>query len=456
MAWGALCALSLLSACATVPDVDKYIEESSNAGRQQILVGSNGPLSATQAKAVLARMERQSDDTGLLQRHLAVEQSVVGTPLVVGNKTRILRDGGQSLRAVFNAIRGAKKYVDLEYYIFEDVQTDGEHLGDLLIAKRREGVAINVIYDSYGSTATPASFFDRLKAAGVILVEFHPINPLNPPKLNERDHRKILIADGTTAIVGGVNLSSAYESHPFAKLAGSAGKPTSDYWRDTDLEIMGPAVTQLQQLFLQHWASEGGKPPNAGNSTVSVLEMGNQIIRVIGSTSDDVIPRYYATLLSAIRKAEKTIWVTTAYFVPTEDEREDLIHAARRGVDVRLLLPGKSDSDLAIEVGRANYEDLLEGGVKIYETQNEVLHSKTAVIDGVWSVVGSSNFDHRSVLFNDEVDVVVLGRETATQLEALFKDDLRDAKPIDLATWEDRPLPQKLDETFSSVWQNLL
>jgi phosphatidylserine/phosphatidylglycerophosphate/cardiolipin synthase-like enzyme len=200
----------------------------------------------------------------------------------------------------------------------------------------KSGPSASKVSDPFGDSspgapcATPASFFDRLKAAGVVLVEFHPINPLNPPKLNERDHRKILIADGTTAIVGGVNLSSAYESHPFAKLAGSAGKPTSDYWRDTDLEIMGPAVTQLQQLFLQHWASEGGTLTNAGNSTVSVPEMGSQIIRVIGSTSDDVIPRYYATLLSAIRKAEKTIWVTTAYFVPTEDEREDLIHAARR------------------------------------------------------------------------------------------------------------------------------
>jgi cardiolipin synthase A/B len=454
--WGLSCALGALSACATVPDVNRYIDSSSSAARQQTLVGSNGPLSATQAKAILGRMEQQSDDTGLLQRHLAVEQSVAGTPLVVGNRTRILRDGGQSLRAVFTTIRGARRYVDLEYYIFQDVQSDGQKLGDLLVAKRREGVAVNVIYDSYGSATTPRSFFDRLRGAGVALLEFHPVDPLNPPKLNERDHRKILIADGTTAIVGGVNLSSAYESHPFAKLAGSAGEPAADHWRDTDLEIMGPAVTQLQQLFVQHWIAEGGPAQSAGNSTTSVPEMGRQIIRVIGSTSDDVIPRYYATLLSAIRKAEKTIWITTAYFVPTEDEKEDLIRAVRRGVDVRLLLPGKSDSDLALAVGRANYEDLLEAGVKIYETQNEFLHSKTVVIDGVWSAIGSSNFDHRSVLFNDEVDVVVLGRETAMQLEAMFRDDLSNAKPIDLESWEDRPFPEKLDENFSRVWQNLL
>jgi cardiolipin synthase A/B len=445
-----------LSACASVPDVDKYIDNSPAAARNQILVGANGPLSATQAKAVLGRIEQQSDDTGLLQRHLAVEQLVAGTPLVVGNDTKLLRDGGQSLRAIFATIRAAKKYVCLEYYIFQDVQSDGEHLGDLLVTKRREGVAVYVIYDSYGSSETPAAFFARLKTAGVALLDFHPVNPLNPPKLNERDHRKILIADGTTAIVGGVNLSSAYESHPISKLVGSAGKPSSEHWRDTDLEIRGPAVMQLQRLFVEHWVSQGGQPQNLGKSSVSAPEMGRQIVRVIGSSSDDVIPRYYATLLSAIRKAEKYIWITTAYFVPTEDEKEDLIRAARRGVDVRLLLPSKSDSEWALAVGQANYEDLLEGGVKIYETQNEVLHSKTVVIDGVWSVIGSSNFDHRSVLFNDEVDVVVLGHQTANQLAALFRDNQRDAKPIDLATWEDRPFSRRLDETFSRVWQNLL
>jgi cardiolipin synthase len=123
---------------------------------------------------------------------------------------------------------------------------------------------------------------------------------------------------------------------------------------------------------------------------------------------------------------------------------------------VRLLLPGKSDSELALAVGHAAYTDLLKAGVRLYETQNEVLHSKTAVVDGEWSVIGSSNFDHRSALFNDEVDAVVLGRETATQLEAIFQDQLRDAKEIQLSTWRDRPFGQKLDETFSCLWQDLL
>jgi cardiolipin synthase len=179
-------------------------------------------------------------------------------------------------------------------------------------------------------------------------------------------------------------------------------------------------------------------------------------MRIIGSSAADMIPRYYATLLSAITNAEKRIWVTTAYFVPTDEEEEDLEAAAKRGVDVRLLLPGSSDSGAALAMQHAAYGELLKAGVKIYETRGEVLHTKTAVIDGVWSVVGSSNFDHRSALFNDEVDAVILGRETAAALEAIFETQQQRAKAIDLASWRNRPFSQKIDETFSAVMRQLL
>ena len=142
-------------------------------------------------------------------------------------------------------------------------------------------------------------------------------------------------------------------------------------------------------------------------------------MRIVGSTPDKEIPRYYVTLLSAIRNAEKNVWLSAAYFVPTDQEEEDLIGAARRGVDVRLLLPSDSDSKMALAIGRSHYGYLLEAGVKIYEIQNEVLHSKTASIDGVWTAVGSSNFDPRSVVFNDEVDALVLGSATAKNFKMI-------------------------------------
>jgi cardiolipin synthase len=450
--------MSLLAACASVPNVGKAIQASANSDQRPTLVSSQGPLSEGQSAAILDRVKNQAKDTDLLDRHLKVEQAIAGSPLVVGNRTTILRDGAETFRAMFAAIRGAKSHINLEYYILEDIESDGRHLGDLLVEKRRAGVAVNVIYDSYGSIGTPSAFFKRLKTAGASLVEYNPINPLDATSgysLNDRDHRKILIVDGTTAIVGGVNLSSDYQSHPFGRFVGSDGQPTA-YWRDIDLRIAGPAVAQVEKLFVQHWTAQKGPPLDQAEFFPAVPPKGKQLVRVIGRTKDDTIPRYYATLISAISNAEKTVWVTTAYFVPTDEERDALAAAARRGVDVRLLLPGKSDSGLALAVGQSAYTDLLEAGVRLYEMQNEVLHSKTAVVDGVWSVVGSSNFDHRSALFNDEVDAVVLGRETAAELEAIFQDELRNAKEIQLSAWKDRPFGRKLDETFSSLWQDLL
>jgi len=180
------------------------------------------------------------------------------------------------------------------------------------------------------------------------------------------------------------------------------------------------------------------------------------VVRIIGSQGGQAVPRYYATLLSAIRNAEKSVFLSAAYFVPTHQEMEDLTDAARRGADVRLLLPDKSDSETSIAIAHSHYEDLLDAGVKIYETHGLVLHSKTVVVDGVWAVVGSSNFDQRSVLFNDEVDAVVLGSETAQELEQMFEADQQGALEVDRKMIEDRPLSEKIKGVFSRVWQGLL
>jgi len=450
--------LGALGACASVPNVEPVMDQSANAGDKPQLVGARGPLSVAQSKAALDKLRAQAPDSDILQRHLAIEEAIAESPLVVGNRTHILRDGVATYRAMFAAIRGARDHVNLEYYIVEDVESDGEHLGDLLLAKRAKGVQVNVIYDSYGSNATPAAFFDRLKAGGINIVDFNPVNPLAAnagSSPDDRDHRKILVVDGATAIVGGVNLSTTYEVRPLAKSGAIAGKP-SEFWRDTDLQIDGPAVAQLQKLFLEHWSAQKGPPLNQAKFFPAVPPKGGEVVRTLGSAPKDAVPRYYVTMLSAIRTAEQRILLSTAYFVPTEKEVADLIAAARRGVEVRLLLPGESDSELALTVGRSNYRELLEAGVKIYETRNEVLHSKAAVVDGVWTIIGSSNFDNRSVIFNDEVDCVVLGRETGRQIEAMFEDDFKQATAIDLATWKDRPLPTKIKEIFYSAWQQQL
>jgi cardiolipin synthase len=452
----ALCAA--LAACVTAPIIDQGVN-GSPATQKPRIIGANGPLTTGESKALLAQISTEPGDAGILQRHLAIEQAVAESPLIIGNRTRLLHDGVDSFRAMFAAIRSAKRQVNLEYFILEDVKSGGVTLGDLLIAKRRKGVQVNIIYDSYGSSGTPAAFFDRLKAAGVNLVEFNPINPFVAMKefsLNDRDHRKILVVDGATAIVGGVNLSTAYQSNRFGKSGEPKGTPATEHVRDTDLEIEGPAVAELQQLFLDHWTQQNGPPLATARFFPKVAAKGAEVVRIVGSTPDKSIPRYYVTLLSAIRNAEKSVWLSAAYFVPTHQEKEDLSDAARRGVDVRLLLPDKSDSPRAIEVAHSSYSDLLEAGVKIYESHDVVLHSKTVVIDGVWTAIGSSNFDQRSIVFNDEVDAIVLGSATAQEMRTMFEDDIRNARQIDLAAWDGRPFWQKVGELFSRIWDNML
>jgi cardiolipin synthase A/B len=423
-------------------------QSGSGSSRPQ-LVGAYGPLTANQSKTVLARLEVESHNADVLARHLALEDALADSPLVVGNKVTLLRDSAATLAATFHAIHEAKDHLNLEYYIVEDIEENGERLSDLLVEKRWQGVQVNLIYDGIGSISTPSDFFDRLRDAGVAVLGFHPVG--RAYSLNDRDHRKILIADGRTAIIGGVNLSTVYASAPMS--SDSATGP----WQDSDMKIDGPAVAELQKLFIATWTQQEGPPFDVKSDFFPAIDSGGKdVVRILGSTPEHLVPQYYVSLLSAIRNAERRVWITAAYFVPTAQEMDDLIAAARRGVDVRLLLPSRSDSQLPLLAGRAHYEDLLEAGAKIYEYRAAILHSKAVVIDGVWSVLGSSNFDHRSVLFNNEVDAVVLGRETAAQMEAMFEDELTRATPIDKHSWRRRPIAERLRELFARAWEVLL
>lgn len=447
--------LAALSACAPVPPMDGIIAQAPATTLTPRLFDARGPLTEEQSRAVLAELEAEAGGD-ILRRHLAVEESVTESPMTVGNRVTLLPDGLSSFKAIFAAIRNARHQVNLEYFIFEDVESDGQTLGDLLIEQHRNGVEINVIYDAISYANTPQAFIDRLEQAGINMVEFNPLNPIDATDSpNDRDHRKILVADGQIAILGGVNLSQSYQSSPLSG-ASPIDPKSHQFWSDTDVEIEGPVVAEIQKLFLETWQRQKGPPILAAGALPQPTVPGDQIMRVIGSGPDEPLPRYYATLLSAIRYAEKRVWLATGYFVPTGEEMRELVAAARRGVDVRLLLPGISDSQLALAVAHSNYEDLLEAGAKIYEIRDSYLHSKFAVIDGVWSSIGSSNIDHRSVLFNDEVDVVILGTDSARQFEGHFEAQQQKATAIDAGSWDDRPLQDRIGEGFSRLWEDLL
>jgi cardiolipin synthase len=448
----------LVGGCAHIPSVPEPLTIDSASEIQ--VRGATGALSPRATAAVLKRLSAQAPDSSALQRHLAIEQTVSGSPLYTGNRVSVLRDGPDTFAATFAAIHGAQHYIYLEYYIFEDVSFNGEQLADLLIARQQRGVQIDVIYDGIGSLATPRELFERLRTAGIRVRQFNPI-ATSPFSINDRDHRKILIADGQAAIIGGVNLSVDYETGSgtgsgSAPAGRPAGQPAHERWHDVDLQIEGPAVRELEQLFEQHWLAQGGSAAELAPDGQALTARGDEVVRVIGSQGGQLTPHYYATLISAIRSAATHIWVTAAYFVPTHQEKHALERAARRGVDVRLLLPAHSDSGAALAAQQSHYSDLLEAGVKIYERGDGILHSKTVVVDGVWSIVGSSNFDHRSLLFNDEVDAVVISAATGAQLERYFQQDLEHASGIDLATWKRRPLTHKLREHFWRLWEQLL
>lgn len=469
-----------LCGCAAVPTIpDPHTLQTSGEIQPIRVRSARGPLSQREANRLLHRLAAGAPDADAFDRHLAVEQALAGTPLYSGNKVTVLRDGQQTFGAIFSALHQAQHYLYLEYFILEDVSFNGEHLSDVLIERHQHGVQINIIYDAIGSFQTPSSFFDRLQQAGIHIQKYAPISPFSPHfAVNRRDHRKILVADGQLGIIGGVNLSTDYEHTPSGGTGGPSGAggssgpsgahptptaappdeadPATAVWHDTDIQIQGPAVIELKELFEQHWQEQGGKAADLVQDDDPPGPQGDQVVRVIGSRGGQVLPRYYATLLSAIRTATSRIWIEAAYFVPTHQERQALARASRRGVDIRLLLPSTTDSKAALAVQHANYGAMLKAGVKIYERDDGILHSKTAVMDSVWSVIGSSNFDHRSVLFNDEVDAVVLSAATGATLEQDFLQDLQHAHQVDYATWRKRPEREKIREEFWRLWQQML
>lgn len=386
---------------------------------------------------------------GILGRHMLVEQAInADSPLVGGNRLQLLKDGPATYAAMKDAIRSATHHINFQTYIFEDDEV-GREFADLLLQRQKDGVQINLMYDSFTSLTTSAEFFDRLRDGGIQLVEFNPINPLGPKsqslEFNHRGHRKLLVVDGATAFVGGINISEEYSSGSFVSRSRvPSARPAG--WRDTHLQISGPVVAEFQKLFHETWADQDGPPLTDPAYFPELRTQGNEIVRAIGSTPDDEHSVIYLTMLAAIQSAERSVYLTIAYFAPDSQFLDALKGAAKRGVDVKLVMPANSDSWPIFHVGRSYYEELLEAGVEIYERRGSGMHAKTAVIDGVWSTIGSSNIDWRSFLYNDELNAVVLGREFAGEMEAMFADDVSHSNPIELAQWRERPFPLRVME----------
>ncbi|OGS98410.1 MAG: cardiolipin synthase [Gallionellales bacterium RIFCSPLOWO2_02_FULL_59_110] len=445
--------LVLLAGCSPIPAMVPDMAMQPSHPVQ--LDGAHGPLTAKQSKAILARLKRNGADTNIFDKHLALEAEIVGSPLVAGNKVELLVDGPTTYNSMFAAIGNAKDHINMETYIIEDDEI-GRRFVELLIRKQRSGVQVNFIYDSVGAISTPKEFFKPLKESGVNVLEFNPVNPLLARKdwqVNRRDHRKLLVVDGQVAFVGGINISSVYSSGSFGRYKPAKGNTP---WRDTHLRMAGPVVSEFQKLFMATWNEQKGGPLASGNYFPEPSSKGNEVVRAIGSSPEEPYSQIYATLLSAINSAETQVFLTNAYFVPDPQLLATLKEAAQRGVDVRLLLPEKIDSVLVFYASRSYYDELLSAGVKIYQRQGALLHAKTALIDGVWSTVGSTNLDWRSFLNNQEIDAVILGQNFGAQMQALFEKDLGSSRLVTLEAWRNRSIGARIKERAARLWAHWL
>lgn len=350
-------------------------------------------------------------------------------PLTSNNNVSLLINGDEKFEALFKALEEAEHHIHLEYYIVEEgVVVD--RLFEILERKVQEGVEIRFIYDDFGSSLS-RKFLKRVVAAGIQALPFYKIHiPILSNRQNYRDHRKIVVIDGRVGFVGGINLSDKYHNN---------GSNNKLFWRDTHLQIKGDAVTELQLVFALNWSFCSGediffKPGYFPNYKASA----NQMAQIVVSGPDSDRASIMLSYLSAINQAKSCIYITTPYFIPNESIMNALKNAALSKLDVRLLVPGISDSRFVNAASQSYYEELLECGVRVFRYQKGFVHAKTMVIDDLISMVGTANMDIRSFDLNFEVNAIVFDGKINNQLKEAFMEDLSHSREITTAYWQKR------------------
>lgn len=387
---------------------------------------------------------------------------IVPQPVTLADGTQIqLYKDGEALHAAYEAIKQAQHRICLEMYIFASDDT-GRAFADLLCEKAKAGVLVYVIYDSFGSIGTDGNMFEQLKRAGVRVLEFHPFWPWEGKfswRPVNRDHRKLLIIDNDVAALGGMNIAREYAGSWVVQ----SSAPEHDFWRDTAISVRGPGMRQFLTAFAKTWqyVTHRGKMRAAeyvynldgvcgpcewpiiqrrkrGRVVHGDLPEGKPQFGILASAPTRQSP-LRPFLNKLFREARKSICLTMAYFAPHDDLIDELCAAARRGVKVRLMVPAKGDVKLLVIAAQSFYDTLLTAGVQIYERQGVVLHAKTMVIDGLISMVGSTNLDYRSIEYNLELSALIRSREFGRQMEELFEHDVRFSRRIRADKWRYRP-----------------
>ena len=502
---GLIVATVLTAGCSGLPTADSIPTE----GIEWIHTTAPGCKPPSADEALRAAIGDHPERLEFARRVGAIETAITRKPTSAGNEVTLLVDGPATHAAQLEAIRSAKHHVHLEVFILTDEKL-GQQYAEALTERARAGVTVRLMFDGVGSLATNPAFTEEMKREGVRIEEVNSVNPMKEPRvwrLNRRSHRKLLVVDGKVAFTGGVNIMDEYASASPGNSSGSSGsssgssssggsasrpasgegksggggsKPDADSerahgigWRDTHIRVEGPAVADFQREFVRSWEEHKGKrielsaeylPPTAPKGT--------SLVRVVGTDGADFlgmalgVPQkvvnkllkkrnrtspIYSSYIAAIQEAHERIWITQAYFAPDDELVKLLGKAAKRGVDVRVVVPGRSDVKLLPLAARFYYDRMLKAGIKLYEYDPVMIHAKTAVVDGVWSTVGSSNLDYRSLIHNDEANAIIIGRQFGKEMEDLFQRDLEQSTEVTLEKWKDRPLLERVKETGAAA-----
>jgi cardiolipin synthase len=376
------------------------------------------------------------------------------SPLFIGNKIEIFKNGKEKFEDFFREIESAKKTINLEYYIVKDDET-GEKLKDLLIKKANEGVEIKFVMDKIGSGRLKKSYIKDLENAGIEVAFYSyflsPLLKFINTQVNYRNHRKIAVIDGNVAFIGGINIGDEY-----------IGKSKMGYWRDLHLKIKGEAVTGLQKVFLEDYkkiikAEKKEEKIDTKKYFTKQEAVGNSLIQIALSGPESEMPSIMQMVLKMINIAKDHIYITTPYFIPNDSIVSALKTAALSGVDVKILFPGKMDHFLVYFASRTYLEELIKYGVEVYfYKKDRFIHSKFISVDGLISTVGTANIDIRSFELNYESNLLIYDKKVTQQIEEIFWNDLKISDLISSHYFNTMPFSVKFIEAFSRIFSNLL
>jgi cardiolipin synthase len=377
------------------------------------------------------------------QRSMGV---LLGPPLVHGNRVDTLVNGREIFPAMLAAIKSARKTVTFETYIYWSGRI-GKEFADALADRARSGIRVHVLVDWVGSSRMDSKYLDTMKKAGVEIEKYHPPRWYTLHKLNNRTHRKLLVVDGRVGFTGGVGIADEWD--------GNAEDPA--HWRDTHFRLEGPAVAQMQAAFVDNWLKVTGNVLDGRDYFPPETVVGPELGQVFKSSREGGSESMHLMYLLSTVSAARNIDLAMAYFVPDELTETALVEALARGVKFRMIMPGPhTDTEVLRKASRAKWGRLLRAGAEIYEYQPTMFHCKVLVVDGIWSSVGSTNFDNRSFRLNDEANLNVYSRAFAERQIALFNDDLKRSRRITFEEWEQRPWTEKLQERIQSLMDSQL